>query len=144
MSTALETLCGQSYGAKRYHMLGTHTQRAMLILSLITIPLAIFLTNTGSILSAIGQDPEISRAAGVYARYMIPTLFAYAVLQCLLRFLRTQNNIFPMVLSSGITTLIHVFICWILVFKTRLREQRRCSCRFHFVLDQCVDVGILH
>ncbi|KAH1075615.1 hypothetical protein J1N35_027943 [Gossypium stocksii] len=117
MSTALETLCGQSYGAKQYHMLGTHTQRAMLILSLITIPLAIILANTGSILSAVGQDPEISRAAGVYACYMIPTLFAYAILQCLLRFLRTQNNIFPMVLSSGITTLIHVFICWILVFK---------------------------
>ncbi|XP_052481526.1 protein DETOXIFICATION 16 isoform X1 [Gossypium raimondii] len=117
MSTALETLCGQSYGAKQYHMLGTHTQRAMLILSLITIPLAIILANTGSILSAVGQDPEISRAAGVYACYMIPTLFAYAILQCLLRFLRTQNNIFPMVLSSGITTLIHGFICWILVFK---------------------------
>ncbi|XVE58821.1 hypothetical protein DITRI_Ditri04bG0199800 [Diplodiscus trichospermus] len=116
MSTALETLCGQSYGAKRYGLFGIQTQRAMFVLSLISIPLAIILANTGSILSAIGQDPEISQAAGVYARFMIPSLFAYAILQCLLRFLRTQNNVFPMVLSSGITTLIHIFMCWILVF----------------------------
>ncbi|WRX19449.1 Multi antimicrobial extrusion protein - like 10 [Theobroma cacao] len=123
MSTALETLCGQSYGAKQYRMLGIHTQRAMFVLSLISIPLAIVLANTGSILAAIGQDPEISQAAGVYARFMIPSLFAYAILQCLLRFLRTQNNVFPMVLSSGITTLIHIFVCWILVFKFGLGNK---------------------
>ncbi|GMI99519.1 hypothetical protein like AT5G52450 [Hibiscus trionum] len=123
MSTALETLCGQSHGAKQYRMLGTHTQRAMVVLSLITLPLAIVLAYTGSIMAALGQDPEISRAAGVYARFMIPTLFAYAILQCLLRFLRTQNNIFPMVLSSGITTLLHIFICWVLVFRIGLGNK---------------------
>ncbi|OMO99840.1 Multi antimicrobial extrusion protein [Corchorus olitorius] len=123
MSTALETLCGQSYGAKQYHMLGIHTQRAMFVLSLISIPLAIILAYAGSILATIGQDPEISRAAGVYARFMIPSLFAYAILQCLLRFLRTQNNVFPMVFSSGITTLIHIFLCWILVLKFGLGSK---------------------
>ncbi|KAK8714637.1 hypothetical protein V6N13_041988 [Hibiscus sabdariffa] len=123
MSTALETLCGQSYGAKQYRMLGTHTQRAMVVLSLITVPLAIVLANTASILAALGQDPEISLAAGIYARFMIPTLFAYAILQCVLRFLRTQNNIFPMVLSSGITTLIHIFMCWALVFGVGLGSK---------------------
>ncbi|OMO51516.1 Multi antimicrobial extrusion protein [Corchorus olitorius] len=123
MSTALETLCGQSYGAKQYHMLGIHTQRAMFVLSLISIPLAIILASAESILAAIGQDPEISRAAGVYARFMIPSLFAYAILQCLLRFLRTQNNVFPMVFSSGITTLIHIFLCWILVLKFGLGSK---------------------
>ncbi|XVF12255.1 hypothetical protein REPUB_Repub08aG0099900 [Reevesia pubescens] len=123
MSTALETLCGQSYGAKQYRLLGTHTQRAIFVLSLISIPLAIILANTGSIMVALGQDPEISLAAGVYARFMIPSLFAYAILQCILRFLRTQNNIFPMVLSSGITTLIHIFVCWILVFRFGLGNK---------------------
>ena len=95
----------------------------MFVLSLIGIPLAIILANTGSILAALGQDPEISQAAGVYARFMIPSLFGYAILQCLLRFLRTQNNVFPMVLSSGITTLIHIFLCWILVFRLGLGNK---------------------
>ena len=48
--SALDTFCGQSYGAKQYHMLGIHMQRAMIILSLVCVPLAVIWANTGSIL----------------------------------------------------------------------------------------------
>ncbi|KAI3986426.1 hypothetical protein MKX01_037708 [Papaver californicum] len=82
MGSALDTLCGQSYGGKQYHMLGIHMQRGMLVLLLVSVPLAFVLANTGRILIAVGQDPEISAEAGVYARYMIPCLFAYGLLQC--------------------------------------------------------------
>lgn len=32
MASALETLCGQAYGAKQYHMLGIYLQRSWLVL----------------------------------------------------------------------------------------------------------------
>ncbi|XP_028083604.1 protein DETOXIFICATION 16-like isoform X1 [Camellia sinensis] len=120
MASALDTLCGQSYGAEQYHMLGIHMQRAMLILSLVSIPLAIIWANTHAILVAFGQDHDISEEAQIYARFMIPSIFAYALLQCLVKFLQTQNIVFPMMISSGITTLIHLLVCWALVFKTDL------------------------
>ncbi|XP_039143192.1 protein DETOXIFICATION 16-like [Dioscorea cayenensis subsp. rotundata] len=123
MGTALDTLCGQSYGAKQYHMLGVHMQRAMLVLTLVGIPLAVIWAYTGEILAALGQDPEISAQAGIYARWMIPVLFAYGLLQCLTRFLQTQNNVVPMMISSGITTLLHLLICWLLVFKSGLGHK---------------------
>ncbi|CAL8995064.1 unnamed protein product [Prunus brigantina] len=41
MGSALETLCGQAYGAKQYNMLGVHMQRAMLTLLVVSIPLAL-------------------------------------------------------------------------------------------------------
>lgn len=123
MACALDTLCGQSYGAKQYHMLGIHTQRAMLVLSLASIPLAFIWANTGTILVALGQDPEISREAELYARYMIPSIFAYGLLQCLVKFLQTQNNVFPMMIGAGITTLLHLLVCWILVFKSGLGSR---------------------
>ncbi|WOL09465.1 hypothetical protein Cni_G18218 [Canna indica] len=116
MASALDTLCGQAYGAKQYHMLGIHTQRAMLILLLAGIPLALIWTNTSQILTAIGQNPEISAEAGLYACWLIPSLFAYGLLQCLVKFLQTQNIVFPMLISSGITTIFHIFICWVLVY----------------------------
>ncbi|XXG83822.1 hypothetical protein AAC387_Pa10g1489 [Persea americana] len=96
MGSALDTLCGQSYGAKQYHMLGIHMQRAMCVLLLVSIPLAVIWAYTGQILLALGQDPEISAAAGLYARWMIPCIFAYGLLQCHVRFLQTQNIVFPM------------------------------------------------
>ena len=104
-------------------MLGIHMQRAMCVLLLVSIPLAVIWAYTGQILLALGQDPEISAAAGLYARWMIPCIFAYGLLQCHVRFLQTQNIVFPMVISSGFTALLHLFICWVLVFKSGLGNK---------------------
>ncbi|KAE9607491.1 hypothetical protein Lal_00026616 [Lupinus albus] len=120
MASALDTLCGQSYGAKQYSILGIHMQKAMLVLMIVSIPISIIWANTKSILIALGQDPEISTEAGKYAQLMIPSIFAYGLLQCLNRFLQTQNIVFPMMLSSGFTTLLHIIICWFMVFKSGL------------------------
>ncbi|KAL0000107.1 hypothetical protein SO802_019709, partial [Lithocarpus litseifolius] len=99
MGSALETLCGQAYGAKQYHMLGVHTQRAMLTLLALSIPLATIWYHTSTILIALGQDHEISTEVGVFNRWIIPSLFAYGILQCLNRFLQTQKNVIPMLIS---------------------------------------------
>ncbi|KAL5544908.1 hypothetical protein UlMin_008692 [Ulmus minor] len=123
MASALDTLSGQSYGAKQYHMMGIHMQRAMFVLLLVSIPLAIIWANTEPILAALGQDPDIAAEAGRYARFMIPSLFAYGLLQCLVKFLQTQSIVFPMVLFSGITTFLHILVCWVLVFKSGLGNR---------------------
>ncbi|XWS48268.1 hypothetical protein CRYUN_Cryun13aG0060500 [Craigia yunnanensis] len=120
MATALDTLCGQSYGAKQYSMLGIHMQRAMLILVIVSIPLAIIWVNTRPILVLLGQDHDISKTAGEYACFMVPSLFAYGLLQCLVKFLQTQNIVFPMMICSVITTLLHILFCWVMVFKSGL------------------------
>ncbi|XP_038879312.1 protein DETOXIFICATION 16-like [Benincasa hispida] len=120
MASALDTFCGQSYGAKQYHMLGIQMQRAMFVLILVSIPLAVIWANTGEILKLLGQDAEIAAEAGKYAICMIPSVFAYGLLQCLNRFLQTQNVVFPMVICSGIAVLLHIPMCWILVFKVGL------------------------
>ncbi|KAF1859532.1 hypothetical protein Lal_00010116 [Lupinus albus] len=120
LASALDTLCGQSYGAKQHKMLGIQMQRAMFILMIVSIPLSFIWANTKSILLFLGQDPEISIEAGNYAQLMIPTIFAYGLLQCLNRFLQTQNIVFPMMLFAGMTTLLHILVCWFMVFKSGL------------------------
>ncbi|KAB2619798.1 MATE efflux family protein 5-like [Pyrus ussuriensis x Pyrus communis] len=112
MGSALETLCGQAYGAKQYHMLGVHMQRAMLTLFAVSIPLAVIWFYTSTILMALGQDHEISAEAGAFNHWMIPSLFAYSLLQCLNRFLHTQNNVFPMMIGSGVTESQLFFTLW--------------------------------
>ncbi|KQK17472.1 hypothetical protein BRADI_1g34660v3 [Brachypodium distachyon] len=115
MGSALDTLCGQSYGAKQYDMLGTHVQRAMFVLMLTSVPLAFALVFTGQILLAAGQNPEISYEAGLYAQVLIPGLFAYGLLQCLTKFLQAQNIVHPLVVCSGVTLIFHILLCWFLV-----------------------------
>ncbi|EPS72994.1 hypothetical protein M569_01755 [Genlisea aurea] len=123
MACALDTYCGQSHGAKQYHLLGIHMQRAMLVLLVVSIPLAGIWAAAGDILQLLGQDPAIAAEAGVYARYMIPSIFPFALLQCQFRFLQTQNNVVPMMLTSGFTTLLHIPICWILISKVGMGSR---------------------
>ncbi|CAG7892720.1 unnamed protein product [Brassica rapa] len=119
-ASALDTLCGQSYGAKKYGMLGIQMQRAMFVLTLLSVPLSIIWYNTEHFLVFFGQDKSIASLAGSYATFMIPSIFAYGLLQCLNRFLQAQNNVFPVVLCSGITTCLHVLLCWVLVLNSSL------------------------
>jgi len=123
MGSALDTLCGQAFGAKQYHMLGIHMQRAMLILTLISIPIAILWAFTGQILILLRQDRQIAMEARLYIRWMIPALFGYSVLQCHNRFLKSQRIVLPLMLSSGVTTLLHILVCWILVYKCGLGDK---------------------
>lgn len=67
LASAVDTFLQQAYGAKQYHMLGIHMQRAMLVLMLTRIPIAFPLNFTEQIFIQHGQDLEISTQAGVYS-----------------------------------------------------------------------------
>lgn len=123
MASALDTLCGQAFGARQYHLLGMYKQRAMLLLTLVSIPLAAVWYYTGEILLLVGQDKDIAVEAGTYARWMIPELFAYGLLQCHARFLQTQNIVLPVMLSAAATALCHLAVCWLLVFALGLGSK---------------------
>ncbi|XP_028555428.1 protein DETOXIFICATION 17-like [Dendrobium catenatum] len=119
-SSALDTLCGQSFGAQNYKMVGLYLQRAMVICVLISIPLAFGTAFSGRILILLRQVPEISMAAESYARLMIPSLFAFGLIQCILKFLQAQKIVLPIMFSSGITAIFHVINCWFFTYKTGL------------------------
>ncbi|KAF9625610.1 hypothetical protein IFM89_024383 [Coptis chinensis] len=121
MAGALETLCGQAYGAQQYEKLGNYMYSAAICLILLCIPLSIIWVNMGKLLTFIGQDPLISLEAGKYAAWLIPALFAYATLQSQMRYLQSQSLILPMLLSSFAALCIHIPVCWFLVYKSALR-----------------------
>ncbi|KAM7268506.1 hypothetical protein ACFE04_010672 [Oxalis oulophora] len=123
MASAMETFCGQSYGAKQYNMLGVHLQRAVIVLFLTSIPLVVLWANAGHILLFLGQDPEISAEAGLYARFLIPSIIGFVLQECHVRFLQAQNNVFPMMICAGTTTALHVLTCYTLVFKSGLGNK---------------------
>ncbi|KAJ8536512.1 hypothetical protein K7X08_034913 [Anisodus acutangulus] len=128
MGSALEKLCGQAYGAIQYNMLGIHMQRGMLVLVAIGIPISIIWAFAGHIFAFYGQDLELSIHAGLYARWLIPSIFPYGLLQCQLRFLQTHSRLKPLVISTGFTSLIHVLLCWVLVFRLGMGSKGAALC----------------
>ncbi|KAF9673954.1 hypothetical protein SADUNF_Sadunf10G0077400 [Salix dunnii] len=122
MASALETLCGQAYGAKQYKKLGTQTYTAIFCLNLVCIPLSVIWIYMGKILHFTGQDPAISHEAGKFTVWLVPALFAYATLQPLVRYFQTQSFIMPMLISSCATLCFHIPLCWALVYKSGLKN----------------------
>ncbi|XWS11012.1 hypothetical protein CRYUN_Cryun38cG0047200 [Craigia yunnanensis] len=120
LSGALETLCGQGFGAKMHRMLAIYLQASCIISFIFSVIISILWFYTEPILVLLHQNPEISRTAALYMKYLIPGLFAYGFVQNILRFLQTQSMVIPLVLFSVIPLSIHFGIVYSLVNRTSL------------------------
>ncbi|KAL6613948.1 hypothetical protein ACP70R_036218 [Stipagrostis hirtigluma subsp. patula] len=123
MASSLDTMCGQAFGAGQHQLLGVYKQRAMLVLALVSVPVAVLWWYAGEILGWLRQDPEIAAEAGRYIRWLIPALFVYGPLQCHVRFLQAQKVVAPVMLGSGAAALAHPAVCWLLVRRLRLGSR---------------------
>ncbi|XP_021828793.1 protein DETOXIFICATION 19-like isoform X1 [Prunus avium] len=120
LSGALETLCGQGFGAKLYRMLGIYLQASSIISFLVSIIISVVWFYTEPILILLHQDPQISKSAALYMKFLIPGLFAYGFMQNILRFLQTQSVVMPLVFFSLIPVVIHISVAYALVQWTAL------------------------
>ncbi|KAJ8538433.1 hypothetical protein K7X08_027654 [Anisodus acutangulus] len=117
MASGLETLCGQSYGAKQYQMLGLHLQRSWIVLTITaTLLLPIFLFTT-PILKALGQQDDIAQMAGIVSLWLIPVVYAYVVSFTCQMYLQAQSKNMIIAYLAAITLIIHVFLSWLLTIK---------------------------
>lgn len=117
MASALETLCGQAFGAKRYHMLGIYMQRSWIVLFLccfLLLPLYVF---AAPILKLIGQTADVADLSGEVALWLIPLHFSFAFQFPLQRFLQSQLKTAVIAWVSLVALVIHVFISWLFVYK---------------------------
>ncbi|KAI3462104.1 hypothetical protein Pfo_018767 [Paulownia fortunei] len=120
MASALETLCGQAYGAKKYYMLGVYLQRSWIVLLLccvVTLPMLIFAT---PVLKLLGQPADVAELSGVVAMCFIPLHFSFAIQFPLQRFLQSQlkNSVTAWVNLGAL--LVHILLSWLIVYRLRL------------------------
>ncbi|KAJ0970274.1 hypothetical protein J5N97_023151 [Dioscorea zingiberensis] len=116
MGSALETLCGQAFGAGQVGMLGIYMQRTWIILvisSILVSPVYIF---AGPILSLLGQQPGIATLAGHFALLILPHLFAMAFSYPCQKFLLTQSKVMPLACIAFIALIVHVGLLWLFIF----------------------------
>ncbi|KAK1404565.1 Protein DETOXIFICATION [Heracleum sosnowskyi] len=117
MASALETLCGQSYGARQYDMLGIYLQRSWLILFLCSIVLSPLFIFTTPILIALGQDESIAEVAGIISLWLIPVIFSFIVSFTCQMFLQAQSKNMMIAYLSAFSLAIHVLLSWLLTVK---------------------------
>ncbi|XP_047960718.1 protein DETOXIFICATION 29 [Salvia hispanica] len=117
MGSALETLCGQAYGAGKIEMLGVYMQRSLVILLSTAFLLMFLYIFATPFLLAIGQKEEISVAAGRLAVWMIPQLYAYAMVFPMAKFLQAQSKIMAMAWIAAAALVLHVAFSWLVMLR---------------------------
>lgn len=115
MASALETLCGQAFGAKKYHMLGIYLQRSWVVLIIFAVALTPTYVFMEDLLLLLGQTPELSRLAGQMSVWLLPQHFAMAMLLPLTRFLQSQLKNWVTAATAGVALAIHVVVTYLLV-----------------------------
>ncbi|XP_050377662.1 protein DETOXIFICATION 27-like [Argentina anserina] len=116
MASALETLCGQAFGAKRYPMLGIYLQRSWIVLFICCILLSPIYVFASPILKLLGQTDEVSELSGVVSLWVLPLHFSYAFFFPLQRFVQSQLKNFVTLWMSLVVLVIHTLISWIFVY----------------------------
>ncbi|CAN6464418.1 unnamed protein product [Victoria cruziana] len=119
MGSALETLCGQAYGAGQLDMLGVYMQRSWVILNTTALLLSLLYVFATQFLKLIGQADRIAEAAGLFALWMIPQLFAYSMNFPIAKFLQAQSRMMAMAVVSAVALVLHTFFSWLLMVKLR-------------------------
>lgn len=117
MGSALETLCGQAYGAGQVEMMGVYMQRSWVILNTTALLLSLAYVFAGPLLRLIGQTAEIADAAGTFSVWMIPQLFAYAMNFPIAKFLQAQSRMMLMAMVSLAALLLHALFSWLLMLR---------------------------
>ena len=115
MSSATETLCGQAFGAKQYHMMGIYLQRSWIVDSVtatIMLPLFIFTT---PIFRLLGEEEEIAIASEEISLWFIPVFYSYVFVLTIQMYLQAQlkNSIIGWL--SAATFVLHILLSWIFV-----------------------------
>ncbi|KAB2076390.1 hypothetical protein ERO13_A06G032700v2 [Gossypium hirsutum] len=115
MASALETLCGQAFGAKQYHMLGIYMQRSWIVLLLCCFLLLPFYVFATPVLKLLGQPDDVAEMSGVAAIWMIPLHFNFAFQFPLQRFLQSQSKTLVLAYASFGALGVNVLTSWVFV-----------------------------
>ncbi|EXB83380.1 Protein TRANSPARENT TESTA 12 [Morus notabilis] len=117
MGSAVETLCGQAYGAQKYGMLGIYLQRSTILLTLTGILLTVVYIFSKPILLFLGESEKIASAAALFIYGLIPQIFAYALNFPIQKFLQSQSIVVPSAVISAATLVVHIFVSWAAVYR---------------------------
>lgn len=115
MGSALETLCGQAFGAGQIELLGVYLQRSWLILlgsCFCIMPLYIFST---PILKLLGQRDDIAELAGNFSIHIIPQMFSLAINFPTQKFLQAQSNVAILAWVGFVALIIHIGVLFLFI-----------------------------
>ncbi|KAM0795572.1 mate-domain-containing protein [Usnea florida] len=116
LATSLDTLCAQAYGSGRKKLVGLQTQRMVLFLWTITIPIAIIWLCADKILMKIVPEQEVALLAGRYLKIVLIGAPGYATFESAKRYLQAQGlfsaSLYILLICAPLNALMNWLFVW--------------------------------
>ncbi|CAE6534146.1 unnamed protein product [Rhizoctonia solani] len=118
-ASALDSLLPQAWTSDRPQNVGLWTQRMMVLMTLIMIPILGIWSNAEAILLKLRQEPNIAHLAGVYLRWFSLGLPGQVISVILRRFYQAQGLVHIPTVIMIVIAPINALLCWLLVWGPR-------------------------
>ncbi|KXT06520.1 hypothetical protein AC578_6098 [Pseudocercospora eumusae] len=116
-TTAIDTLASASFtGSKNKHDLGIILQRALFVLTLFYIPLAILWLCSEPVFKLLGQEDYIARDSSRFLTILIPGGFGYIYFECMKKYLQAQGIMRPGTYVLLITSPINAGLNYLFIY----------------------------
>ncbi|TMW59157.1 hypothetical protein Poli38472_007302 [Pythium oligandrum] len=120
LSSALDTLCSQAYGAGRRKKIGIYLQSAFIVVGSCLLPIFLLNWHSGTFLRLAGQDPDVARYAGEFSQITVfgtPFLFVYEMCR---KLLQAQNIVRPLVVIMIMGNCVNLISGYYLTYHTSM------------------------
>lgn len=115
LTSVLETLVAQAYGADNMHLAATHLNRSRIVVITVSIPCSIFLWFTDQLLLFMGQDDQVSALAAHFTRWNLIGLIPFFLYNCSTSHLRSCQQTKPPLIVNFIGSLLHLALSVLLI-----------------------------
>lgn len=113
---AMDTLVSQAYGARNFKFIGVVFQNALVVASLMFLPIALCFWFTEPVLLLLRQDPELARLAGIYNKWLLIGVLPLLVYRAQTQYLQNQRILAPAMFSGAVSMVLSIPLNWILIF----------------------------
>ncbi|KAE8888629.1 hypothetical protein PF005_g18490 [Phytophthora fragariae] len=120
LTSALDTLCSQAYGAKRFEKIGIYFQAGLQIILVCLGPIFLLNWYSESFLLYMGQDPEVSRLAQTFSRWMLPGVPFVFLYELVRKVLQAQNIMKPLVAIAALGNVVNIVTGYVLTYHTSM------------------------
>eukprot|EP01111_Echinosteliopsis_oligospora_P015050 TRINITY_DN5823_c0_g1_i1.p1 TRINITY_DN5823_c0_g1~~TRINITY_DN5823_c0_g1_i1.p1 ORF type:complete len:500 (-),score=118.64 TRINITY_DN5823_c0_g1_i1:65-1564(-) len=116
LSFALDTFVTQANGANNYKLMAEAFQRTVFAVVICSIPIAALWFTTGHILQAIGVSPRLAEIAGVYNRYLLPSLLPGILTITMMKYLQAQEYVRRPAMVGLSVAIVNVPLNYVMIF----------------------------
>jgi len=112
----IDPLITQAHGAGETRSVGLTLQRGAVLALLLSLPVAGLFLMTEQVLIFAGQDPQLARLAGDYARVQAPSVPFFLAYTALRQYLQGRELVRPALWVILIANVFNVLFNWMLIF----------------------------